>query len=80
MFSGEGELEGGEGDSKMRLLHVYGMVERFVRDAAAATAADESSSAVVPSPPSARCCFVIDGIHELLMCAPLLAHCKTVTL
>jgi hypothetical protein len=69
MFS----AEGGEGGSKKRLLHVYGIVERFVRDAAAAAAAE-------PSTPGACCCFVIDGIHELLMCAPLFTRCKTVTL
>jgi hypothetical protein len=43
-----------------QLQALYAVVERFVRNAAAGDAAAQS-------PSGACCCFVIDGIHELLM-------------
>ena len=76
MFSvgqGGGEGEGGVGGGCVQqLAHLFGVVEKFAADAAAAAAA--------PAPPCANCCFIIDGIHELLMCVcPHLIQCKNVT-
>ena len=73
MFSstagGGGDREGG-GGAVERLSELYDLVERFVCDAAAAIAADAAAAdaaAGSSSASSASCCFIIDGIHELLM-------------
>ncbi len=66
MFSG-GDVGGGDGDCKQKLMKLYETVEAFVCNAAAAAAVD--SSAAAPPSSSALSCFIIDGMHELLMCA-----------
>jgi hypothetical protein len=70
MFSCGGGDE--SGSAVKRLQALYDVVERFVCDAAdAANAADAADAS------SASCCFIIDGIHELLMCAlPSSFHAK----